>query len=317
MICILFIDSFYSIHFNRVPDTPAEPDLEIHPVTTPPVIPLDDISGSQDSITDFSALKWPEPKLFPPDGSEMAMMAPGFMPNAAGMPQPIFPPFPPFGQPFFPGAPVPPANWTVSGGKDLGRPGLPMQPYFASSPHFYSRFRLQPPNNGDQSQTNQNTMPMNWVPPPNMVPPVGPPGMIAPPPFGMMGPPFPPLPGPGFPGAPNMFPPPNMNQQPVPNNNNSNTAPIVDSQSYSNSSNYSTNPESSSSGGGGGGGGGGGSSSSRKWSSDDRYSSRKDGWKNNYSDRSKYDFFIFHFANVSNLRKLKITTSGCDSDLIF
>lgn len=99
----------------RVPDTPAEPDQENHPVTIPPVIPLDDMSGSQDSITDFSAYKWPEPKLFAPDGSEMGMIAPGFMPNAAGMPQPIFPPFPPpFGQPFFPGAPVPPATWTVS-----------------------------------------------------------------------------------------------------------------------------------------------------------------------------------------------------------
>lgn len=114
-----FINSFF-FAACRIPDTPAEPDLEIHPVTVPPVIPLDDISGSQDSINDFSAFKWPEPKQFVPDNTDLNAMK-GFI---AGMPPPIFPPFPdgtfppPFGQPFFPGGTVPPLpvpnNWNVN-----------------------------------------------------------------------------------------------------------------------------------------------------------------------------------------------------------
>lgn len=228
--------------------------------------------------------------MFAPDGSEMSMMAPGFMPNAAGMPQPIFPPFPPFAQPFFPGAPVPPANWTVSVDGSSWCSVHQSQPYFTGVTYFDARFCLQPPSNGDQSQQNPGSMPMNWVPPVA-------PGMMAPPPFGMMGPPFPPIPGPGFPAAPNMFPAPNMNQQPVPNSGSANAASNSDSQSYSKSSNYSSNSESS-------------SSSSRKWNSEDRYSSRKDGWKNNYSDRSKC---FFSYIQVKGTGKEPVKKINCES----
>lgn len=98
-------------------------DFEVHSIVNhPPVIPLEDISGSQDSVYDYSTNKWPEPKQFPPDGVDPNVMN-AFMPgNPAGMPPPMFAPFPdgtfppPFGQPFYPGGPVPvpPAGWTVS-----------------------------------------------------------------------------------------------------------------------------------------------------------------------------------------------------------
>ncbi|KAL6968807.1 hypothetical protein U1Q18_051427 [Sarracenia purpurea var. burkii] len=74
---------------SMIPDTPAEPDLEIHSITQPPTIPLDDISGSLDSVNDFSTFKWPEPKQFPPDGSEF--MPPNFMPGAVPPPMFAFP----------------------------------------------------------------------------------------------------------------------------------------------------------------------------------------------------------------------------------
>ncbi|XP_065221877.1 serine/threonine-protein phosphatase 1 regulatory subunit 10-like [Planococcus citri] len=227
---------------SMIPDTPAEPDLEIHSVTQPPSIPLDDISGTLDSVNDFSTFKWPEPKQFPPDGSEF--MPPNFIPGAVPPPMFAFPDgtfAPPFTQPFFPGAPVPPAGTWPTGTTDQSQQsaqsGQPMQ-------------WMRPPFEG--------------VPPPNMVPPVGP-GMMAPPPFGMMAPVFP------FPGAPNMFPPPGMTPPITNNNTNSNTTDT--NAQFSPTNNYSNNSD---------------SSSTKKWNNDDRYN-RKD-WKNNYSgDRSNRD----------------------------
>jgi protein phosphatase 1 regulatory subunit 10 len=47
---------------NRIPDSAAEPDLEIHPTTDPVIIPLDDVTGNPDSVNDFQNTPWPEPK---------------------------------------------------------------------------------------------------------------------------------------------------------------------------------------------------------------------------------------------------------------
>lgn len=48
--------------YFRIPDSAAEPDLEIHPTTDPVIIPLDDVTGNPDSVNDFQNTPWPEPK---------------------------------------------------------------------------------------------------------------------------------------------------------------------------------------------------------------------------------------------------------------
>jgi hypothetical protein len=56
--------------FSRLPDSPAEPDLEVpleRTDTAPVVIPLDDVTGNPESVYDHRHLPWPEPKL-PPYG---------------------------------------------------------------------------------------------------------------------------------------------------------------------------------------------------------------------------------------------------------
>ena len=61
---VLFIIIF------RLPDSPAEPDLEVpleRTDTAPVVIPLDDVTGNPESVYDHRHLPWPEPKL-PPYG---------------------------------------------------------------------------------------------------------------------------------------------------------------------------------------------------------------------------------------------------------
>jgi protein phosphatase 1 regulatory subunit 10 len=50
------------VSFHRIPDSAAEPDLEIHPTTDPVVIPLEDVTGNPDSVNDFQNTPWPEPK---------------------------------------------------------------------------------------------------------------------------------------------------------------------------------------------------------------------------------------------------------------
>ena len=52
----------------RIPDSPSEPDPEIHPTTDPKIIPLDDITGNSESVSNFQNIPWPEPKpaLVPP-----------------------------------------------------------------------------------------------------------------------------------------------------------------------------------------------------------------------------------------------------------
>uniref|UniRef100_A0A1B6GBH7 Serine/threonine-protein phosphatase 1 regulatory subunit 10 n=1 Tax=Cuerna arida TaxID=1464854 RepID=A0A1B6GBH7_9HEMI len=107
-----------AVYFNKrtIPDSAAEPDLEIHATTDPAIIPLDDITGTTDSINDFTSTPWPEPKGQPPTPTPPpppAAQAPPVFPSgpAPGPPVPgpaPFPPgpFPPMG-PFMPG-PAPP-----------------------------------------------------------------------------------------------------------------------------------------------------------------------------------------------------------------
>lgn len=77
-------------HTSKIPDSPAEADHEIHPVSEPAVIPLEDVTGASESVNNFQNTPWPEPKATPP----------AIKPNP-GMPNPqIFPNGPPFNQGF-------------------------------------------------------------------------------------------------------------------------------------------------------------------------------------------------------------------------
>ncbi|XP_069697573.1 serine/threonine-protein phosphatase 1 regulatory subunit 10 isoform X2 [Periplaneta americana] len=96
-----------ALYFNRsmIPDTAAEPELEIHPTTDPVIIPLDDVTGNPDSVNDFQNTPWPEPKPIlipqspPPQfqqpqpsfGSYPSQSFPGpqIYPNQPSMPNPM------------------------------------------------------------------------------------------------------------------------------------------------------------------------------------------------------------------------------------
>lgn len=79
-----------ALYFNRhmIPDSPAEPDVEVYSISEPAHIPLEDVTGNPDSVNDFTSMPWPEPKSTPPHES-------------AGFNSPFFPgqnnDFPPFG----------------------------------------------------------------------------------------------------------------------------------------------------------------------------------------------------------------------------
>ncbi|BES89146.1 protein phosphatase 1, regulatory subunit 10 [Nesidiocoris tenuis] len=208
-----------AIYFNKnmIPDSPAEPDLEIHAATEPAIIPLEDQNGNEGSVISYKDKPWPEPKSYEPNpifmkqqqmltdeagpmgvgpmmGGPMgvpgdpSMMA-GFMPQGPAGP---FPgpqgPFPPMGPP---NSMMPGPEWMTNGdGSGMmmsndgmmmpGGPGMPAGPMGGPGMH-----------------------PMG----PGMGGPMGP---------GMMGPPdmFPPMGGGGgppdfmpyMPGPPGMFP---------------------------------------------------------------------------------------------------------------
>ncbi len=55
-----------ALYFNKAmtPPSPAEPDPEMFKRREPAVIPLDDVEGGEDSVTDYSKkVQWPEPKI--------------------------------------------------------------------------------------------------------------------------------------------------------------------------------------------------------------------------------------------------------------
>ncbi|OXU20592.1 hypothetical protein TSAR_004381 [Trichomalopsis sarcophagae] len=94
-----------ALYFNRsmIPDSPAEPDEERHPIyMEPKIIPLDDLTGNKDSEKDFTGIPWPEPKpqlpspstimpnsyfqSFRPNQHPHQHHQPGMLPPAGGQP---------------------------------------------------------------------------------------------------------------------------------------------------------------------------------------------------------------------------------------
>lgn len=97
-----------ALYFNRhmIPDSPAEPDVEVYSISEPTHIPMDDVTGNPDSVNDFTSMPWPEPKSTPPHES-------------AGFNSPFFPgtgnDFPPFGNQ---------NNWDLPGVNPGPMPGM-------------------------------------------------------------------------------------------------------------------------------------------------------------------------------------------------
>ncbi|XP_050675566.1 serine/threonine-protein phosphatase 1 regulatory subunit 10 [Leptidea sinapis] len=176
-------------HKSMIPDSPLEPDVETHTYVEPTIIPLEDVTGNQDNISDFRNMPWPEPRgNAPPNSSNNVSAAPIFPPNMAPFPN-QFPgaQFP--GLPNFPGVPpMMPGDWP-NGVPPLipnGMPG-PMPP------------AGMPP--GPVSMPPANMPPGMMVPPENM--------MMGPDMFGGPNQMFP-IPPDGFNMQQNMFPDFNM-----------------------------------------------------------------------------------------------------------
>ncbi|XP_047544417.1 serine/threonine-protein phosphatase 1 regulatory subunit 10-like [Vanessa atalanta] len=189
-------------HKSMIPDSPHEPDIEAHTYNEPTIIPLEDVTGNQDNISDFRNMPWPEPKGNAPPTSNSTMNVPTmFPPNISQFPN-NFPPaqFP--GVPNFQGPPIMPGDWQ----NGVVPPIMP---------------------NGIPGPMAPSGMAPGAMPPPNM-----PPGMMVPPENMMMGPeifggpnPMFPVPPDGFNMQPNMFPvdynmsgPPGPDGFPVPGN---------------------------------------------------------------------------------------------------
>uniref|UniRef100_A0A0K8SQU9 Serine/threonine-protein phosphatase 1 regulatory subunit 10 n=1 Tax=Lygus hesperus TaxID=30085 RepID=A0A0K8SQU9_LYGHE len=203
-----------AIYFNRnmIPDSPAEPDLEIHASTEPTIIPLEDQTGNAESVISYRDKPWPEPKGYEsghlplqPRGHEMPSMPPSNM--MPMMPQEMMPPmgdammgpgppgFPPQGAPFNPGP-------------------FPMGPNPMMGPGPGPGPEWMPNGDGSGVPMMGGDMMMSGGMGPGMPPgPMGP-GMMGP---GMMGPPdmYPPMGGGppefmggymGGPPGPGMFP---------------------------------------------------------------------------------------------------------------
>lgn len=141
-----------ALYFNRhmIPDSPAEPDVEVYSISEPAHIPMDDVTGNPDSVNDFTSMPWPEPKSTPPHES-------------AGFNSPFFPgsgnDFPPFGNP---------GSWDI--------PGSSTGPFSGMFPPGRIPPGVPPPNigppNGNPNMMRQMIIPPNMPPmvPPNMPP---------------------------------------------------------------------------------------------------------------------------------------------------
>lgn len=210
-------------HKRAIPDTPSEPDLEIHATTDPTIIPLDDVTGSADSINDFTLTPWPEPQSHPPapEGPANSQLpppqtmfpVPGPVPNPYGNPGPPFNPGPPSN--FMPGpAPLPPGDWRTGDGKLVPVPD--MYPGPAMMPGMGPPGPMPPPVMMPPGHPDMGFPPMGMPGPPNAGHPddMGPPPHpFGPPPFSMGGPPPPPLFPQGIPQGPQGGPPPSGNYQ--------------------------------------------------------------------------------------------------------
>ncbi|CAG5021455.1 unnamed protein product [Parnassius apollo] len=173
-------------HKSMIPDSPLEPEPETHPYSEPTVIPLDDVTGNQDNISDFRNMPWPEPKGNAPPTSNSNMNVPSIFPPTMAQFPTSFPGPPQFpgGPPGFPGSPMVPGEW---------QNGVP--------PHMM-------PNGIPGPMPGPGLTPPGPIPPNNM-----PPGIMVPPENMMMspdmfGPPNPmfPVPPEGFNMQQNMFP---------------------------------------------------------------------------------------------------------------
>jgi len=120
----------------RIPDSAAEPDLEIHPNTEPVTVPLEDITGNPDSVNDFQNTPWPEPKPIiipqspPPQFQQTSPPSFGQFPNHQNHPNhPIHPnqtfPGP---QQIFPNQTNMPNNVSVPGNMLMPNPMNNMHP---------------------------------------------------------------------------------------------------------------------------------------------------------------------------------------------
>ncbi|XP_004531328.1 serine/threonine-protein phosphatase 1 regulatory subunit 10 isoform X1 [Ceratitis capitata] len=93
---------------SMIPDSPAEAELEPHFAVDIPVIPLEDITGNPDAVSDYTNMPWPEPKSSP-KSPEINLPATGKLPPNAQMntlPPNNLNPYPGF-MPQYPGAPAP------------------------------------------------------------------------------------------------------------------------------------------------------------------------------------------------------------------
>ncbi|XP_014362965.2 serine/threonine-protein phosphatase 1 regulatory subunit 10 isoform X1 [Papilio machaon] len=170
-------------HKSMIPDSPHEPDVETHTYSEPAVIPLEDVTGNQDNISDFRNMPWPEPKGNAPPSSNTNINVPAMFPPSmpqfpSNFPGTQFPGVPPGFQ-----APMVPTDW---------QNGVPPN--------------MMP--NGIPGPMTPAGLPPGPIPPGNI-----PPGMMMPPENMMMGPemfgapnPLFPVPPEGFNMQQNMFP---------------------------------------------------------------------------------------------------------------
>ncbi|KAJ0181760.1 hypothetical protein K1T71_002482 [Dendrolimus kikuchii] len=170
-------------HKSMIPDSPLEPDLETHPYTEPTTIPLDDVTGNQDNISDFRNMPWPEPKGNAPVSTANMNLTAMFPSNMNQFPNS-------FPNPQFPGVPGPfqgpamvPPDWPN---------GVP--------PHMMANGMPGPIPGGALAP---GAMPPGSMPPGMMMPPEN--MLMNPEMFGAPNPMFP-IPPEGFNMQQNMFP---------------------------------------------------------------------------------------------------------------
>lgn len=95
---------------SMIPDSPLEPEPETHLYSEPNIIPLEDVTGNQDNISDFRNMPWPEPKgNAPPSGSSNINVPSMFPSNMPQFPNSFPNQFP--GIPGFQGPGMVPGDW--------------------------------------------------------------------------------------------------------------------------------------------------------------------------------------------------------------
>lgn len=187
-------------HKAMIPDSPHEPDPETHTYSEPVVIPLEDATGSQENISDFRNMPWPEPKGNAPPAGSNNMNVPTMFPTGMTQFPNNFPPaqFP--GVPGFPpGQPMMPGDWSngVPSMIPNGLPGPMNGPAMAPGPMG----PMVPGPMAPGPMAPGNMPPGMMVPPENMM--MGPDMFVGPNMF--------PVPPEGFNMPQNMFPPVDFN----------------------------------------------------------------------------------------------------------